>query len=189
VSATAILDLPDARERMVRLSVEDFHRATELGVFGKRAELIRGIVFEKPPVFPLHQKLSKRLYDHLLKLGLAGCSVRHESPLSLADSEPIPDVAVAAGADANFDERHPSTAKLVIEVAVSSEALDRANAELYAEAGVEEYWIVLATRRQVEVYRQPEAGRYHERQLFEGDEVVASVALPDVRVSLQELFA
>ncbi len=189
MSATAILDLPDARQRVARVSVEDFHRMTELGVYGKRAELLRGIVFEKPAVSPLHQKISKRLYDRLLTLDLPDCSIRHESPLTLSDSEPISDVAVASGRDSDFDERHPSTAELVIEVAVLSEALDRENAPLYAEAGVKEYWIVLAARRQVEVYRRPEDGEYRERRLYANDEIIECSGLPTIRISLRELFA
>ena len=65
---SAILELPEARPLVAHLSVENFHRSGELGIYGKRAELIRGIVFEKPPVTPLHCKLSKRLYDFLQNL-------------------------------------------------------------------------------------------------------------------------
>lgn len=77
----------------------------------------------------------------------------------------------------------------MIEVAVSIEALDRANAALYAEAGVKEYWIVLGARRQVEVYRRPEAGEYRERLLYVGEEEVVCAALPAIRLSLPALFA
>ena len=49
---SAILELPEARPLVAHLSVENFHRSGELGIYGKRAELIRGIVFEKPPVTP-----------------------------------------------------------------------------------------------------------------------------------------
>ena len=185
----AILELPEARPWVAHLSVEEFHRTAELGIYGKRAELLRGIVFQKPPVSPLHQKISKRLYDHLLKLALPQASVRHESPLTLRDSEPLPDVAVVAGEDRDFDEQHPSTAELVIEVAVSSVALDRENAALFAEAGVKEYWIVLAEKQQVEVYRRPEGGQYRERRIYAGEENVECGALAAIRVSLPALFA
>jgi Uma2 family endonuclease len=184
---SAILELPEARPLVARLSVEEFHRSAALGIYGKRAELIRGIVFEKRPMTPLHQKISKRLYDSILKLGLPQLSVRHESRLTLRDSEPLPDVAVVAGADADFDRQHPSTAELVIEVAVSSVALDRENATLFAEAGVKEYWIVLAEKQQVEVYRRPEAGEYRERRLYSGDEQIECGAVPAIRIALPML--
>ncbi|HEV7402790.1 MAG TPA: Uma2 family endonuclease [Chthoniobacteraceae bacterium] len=184
-----LLESSPRRRKLARISVEEFHRIDDLGFYSKRAELIRGVVFEKPPMSPLHQHFSKHLYDHLLGLALPGCSVRHESPLTLVDSEPLPDIAVAAGSDADFRARHPTTATLVIEVAVSSERSDREMAALYAEAGVTEYWIVLALRHQVEVYRRPASGEYLERQIFGGEEDLVCTALPAIRVSLSALFA
>ncbi len=186
---SAILELPEARPLVARLTVEEFHRSAELGIYGKRAELIRGIVFEKSPVTALHRKLSKRLYDHLRDLRLAGHVVFHESPLTLRDSEPLPDVAVVAGEDADFDRQHPTTAQLVIEVAVTSVAFDRENAQLFAEAGVPEYWIVLAEKQQVEVYLRPEAGEYRERRLYSGAESLECGAVPAIRLALPILFA
>jgi Uma2 family endonuclease len=62
-------------------------------------------------------------------------------------------------------------------------------AAIYAEAGVPEYWIVLAAKRQVEVYREPANGVYRQRQTFAGDEEIASTAVPAVRILLSALFA
>lgn len=186
---SAILELPEARPLVAHLSVEGFHRSGELGIYGKRAELLRGIVFEKLPMTPLHRKLNKRLYDYLRDLALPGFVIFQESPLTLRDSEPLPDVSVVAGQDSDFDARHPSTAELVIEVAVSSVALDRENAALFAEAGVKEYWIVLAAKCQVEVYRRPEAGEYRERLIYTADDQIECGANRSIRLSLSALFA
>lgn len=167
--------------------METFHQLSELGIYGKRAELVRGIVFEKPPMSPQHRQLSKHLQEHFLFLRLPGILIFHEAPMTMSDSEPIPDLMVVAGTDSDYDDRHPSTAELVIEVAISSEALDRQMADLYAEAGVREYWIVLGGRRQIEVYRRPEAGEYRERQTYTGEETLVCAALPALSVSLPAL--
>lgn len=66
--------------------------------------------------------------------------------------------------------------------------MDRENASLYAEAGVKEYWIVLGSERKVEVYRQPENGRYQQMKIFGADEVLSCVGLPGVTVCLSEIF-
>ena len=174
---------------LTRISVEDFHRISELGIYDKRAELIRGVVFQKPPMSPLHFTASKRLHERLLALQLPGVTVRHEGPLTLRDSEPLPDLAIVAGSDADFSQRHPTTAELIIEVAVSSVTKDREMAAIYAEAGVKEYWIVLPEERRVEAHRRCEGGVYRERQIFAGEEEIACAALPAVRVSLSALFA
>ena len=76
-----------------------------------------------------------------------------------------------------------------MEGAVSSVELDRENASLYAEAGVPEYWIVLGTERQVEVYRQLENGVYRQRQLYSVEETLACTSVPDLQVALADWFA
>lgn len=184
-----ILELPEVRRQVALTSVDSFHRGTAAGFFGKRTELLRGIVLEKMSVSPLHRRLGLWLYDTLKLQAGVDWAVFHKSPLTLADSEPQPDVMVVAGRRADFRDAHPTTAELVVEVAVTSEALDRVNAGLYAEAGVNEYWIILANRRQVEVYRRPVAGEYCERQIVAGDEELVCATLPTVRVSLPALFA
>ncbi|MCP5518964.1 MAG: Uma2 family endonuclease [Verrucomicrobiales bacterium] len=185
----AILELPEVRQRVSPLSVEEYHRLGEVSERGRRTELIRGIVIEKMSKSPLHAAVAKRLYDLLLARLPAGWIVRREDPLTLKDSEPKPDIAVVWGTEAEFFHAHPSTAELVVEVAVSSAALDRENAALYAEAGVKEYWIVLGATREVEVYRQLEAGGYRETQIRSLDDLLACGSFPEVGFKVSDLFA
>ena len=77
----------------------------------------------------------------------------------------------------------------MVEVAISSVALDRENASLYAEAGVKEYWIVLGADRAVEVYRLPENGRYKETRLFAPNDILQCATVPNVRIRVGDLFA
>ena len=184
-----ILELPEVRQRVSALTVDEYHRLDEYNERGWRTELIRGIVIEKMSKSPLHAAIGKRLYDLLLVSLSPGWVVRREDPLTLKDSEPEPDIAVVRGTEAEFFRVHPSTAELVIEVAVSSPALDRENATLYAEAGVTEYWIVLGTTRQVEVYRQPSGGRYQEAQVLTLEDSLEHGRIPGIRLMVAELFA
>src|SRR5436190_1038759 len=115
-------------------------------------------------------------------------SARKEEPLTCVDSEPEPDISVLRGNDSDFAASHPRTAELVIEIAVHSAALDREMASLYAEAGVKEYWIVLGSERQVEVYRQPDRGRYQERLTFGPEATLDCTSLPGVRIRVADLF-
>jgi len=41
---SAILEIPEVRQRVSRLSVEEYHRLDEFNNNGRRTELIRGIV-------------------------------------------------------------------------------------------------------------------------------------------------
>src|SRR5712692_2263557 len=135
---SAILEIPEVRQRVSPLSVEEYHRLDEFNENGRRTELIRGIVIEKMSKSPLHCSVVKCLYDRIASILPEGFVIRREDPLTLSDSEPEPDIAVVRGAEADFLETHPTTAELVIEVAVSSPMLDRENASLYAEASVKE---------------------------------------------------
>ena len=125
-----ILDLPEVRERVTRFSIADYEAITDAGVFGKSVELIRGIIIQKMAKSPLHFTLAKRLYDRFQRQLTPGFAARLEGPLRLRDSMPEPDVAIVRGSEQDFLHEHPSTAELVVEVAVSSVALDRENASL-----------------------------------------------------------
>ncbi len=85
---------------------------------------------------------------------------RKDGALTPRDSEPEPDLAIVAGTHEDFFHAHPTTAALAIEVAVTNPHDDRALAEIYAEAGVGEYWVVLPKERAIEVFRQPEGLAY-----------------------------
>ena len=185
----AILEIPEVRQRVSPLSLAEYHQLGEFNENGRRTELIRGIIIEKRPKSPLHCSIVKRLYDVIAALLPQGCLAWQQEPLTLADSEPEPDISVVRGAEEDFRAAHPSTAELVVEVAVSSAALDRANAALYAEAGVKEYWIVLGPERTVEVYRRPEGGRYQEMHTFGLDHTLECSSVPGVQIRLGDLFA
>jgi hypothetical protein len=114
----AILDIPEVRQRVSPLSVEEYHRLDEFNENGRRTELIRGVVIEKMAKSPLHSGLGKRLYDKIAPLLPTGYLVRKEDPLTLSDSEPEPDISVVKGREADFFKSHPTTAEIVIEVSI-----------------------------------------------------------------------
>ena len=115
--------------------------------------------------------------------------MRQEASLLLGDSVPEPDVAVVRGEEKEFRLAHPTTAALIVEVAVTSLAADREKAALYAEAGVGEYWIVVAGAGQVEAYRRPEAGAYRERRTYGRGEVMEEVGVTGGPVAVEALLA
>ncbi len=189
VVMSAILDLPDVRARLSYLSVKAYEVLAETGTLDKQTELIRGIILKKMPKSPLHRKLTKWIYDHCRDQRPVGHVVFQEAPLRLADSEPEPDAMIVRGEENDFDAVHPTSAELVVEVAVSSAALDRENASLYAEANVPEYWIVHGTERQIEVYRQPENGAYQQKRLYSVGETLPCESVPGLQVALADWFA
>lgn len=158
------------------------------GLVSQRAELIRGVIVEKISKSSLHEFLTNELFGVLMNSLGDGWCIRKEGPLSLSDSEPEPDLSLVRGKNADFLHHHPSTAALVVEVCVTSESLDREMVKIYAEAGIDECWLVLGKSRGIEVYTAPVAGQYQQCRRFEANETLVSQTLPQISVELATLF-
>lgn len=112
-------------------------------------------------------------------------------PGGAAGSEPQPDVTVVPGAHRDYAD-HPTVAALLVEVADSSLFFDTTTkAELYATAGVPEYWVLDVDGRQLHVFRGPVAlptglgATAYQTHLVlgEGDAVSPLSAAAEVRVA------
>ncbi len=180
---TALLELPAIRQRVARISVEAYHRLGELPV-----ELLRGTIIEKMSKSPLHQFCADRMREILSRQISPSWIIRQEGPLTFVDSEPEPDLAVVRGPAELYRSAHPSTAELVVEIAVSSREIDRVKAAIYGEAGVKEYWILCPEEREVEVFRQAGPSGYAERFIVSAPAILECAGLVDVRVNLADLF-
>lgn len=185
---TALLDVPEIRERVSPISVAEYHRLGEFNENGRRTELIRGFILEKMSKSPLHRFVADALRSILAAQLAPDFIFFQQDPITTADSEPEPDIMVVRGTSTDFRTMHPATAELVVEVALTSRKLDRVKGGIYAEAGVKEYWIVCPREKQVEVYRQPGPEGYAARSVVAAPAVLECAALAGVRVKLDELF-
>lgn len=180
-----------------RLTVDEYYRMAEAGIFDpdERIELVEGAIIRMVPHSEQHAAVIVRLSADLFKALSGPFEVRVQLPLTVSDySDPEPDFAVVrAGKGKTPRHRrsgHPRTALLVIEIARSSQKLDRQKAGLYASAGVAEYWIINLRDRCVEVFRRPDraAGRYRSLTVVEPGERLKPAALPGPEVALDHLF-
>ena len=178
---------PGLQKRALPLSVAAWHGLISQGLAPARAELLRGVIVEKMSKSILHTKLNHRLAGMLASVLQDRYWIRQEAPLTLADSEPEPDISVVPGQLEDF-RSHPESADLVVEVSVSTLAEDRAMAALYAEAGVEEFLIVNAAARCIEVHRQPTGGVYADIAVCSEGQTLTCQSLP-VSVDVSALFA
>lgn len=154
-TALPVSELPDCF-RPLR-SVE-FQRLVELGLFeGTHVELVGGVLVEMSPQGPLHNTVIRRLTTVLVRAAGDAFEVGVQVPLDVDDiTLPEPDFTIVPAG--RFTDRHPDTAMLIIEVAVSSAPFDLGEkARRYAAAGFGEYWVVDLGRRCVHVHRDPTA--------------------------------
>lgn len=183
----AVLENPELRKHALPISVSTYHFMYQHGMVTEHAELVRGVIFEKMPKSPLHTLVTTLICKRISLLA-PEYWVRKEDPLTLADSEPEPDISVVRGDCSDFAASHPTTALLVVEVAVTSADLDREKASLYAEACVGEYWIILAHERAVEIYTNAKSGHWSNIRRVGAEEAFESSVLPGVRILLSEFL-
>ena len=183
--------LPDPRntDYVHPLSIEAYEALGEMNHLGKNTELLYGVVFTKMPKSPLHASIATRLVNLVRRtVSEETYLIRSEQPITCtaSGSVPEPDVSVVRGKEADFWESHPTTAELVIEVALTSEDYDRNKSLAYARAGVKEFWIVLVNEKLVEIRTGPS------EQGYTGAESVAvaqSTAIPELRIDAAALVA
>jgi Uma2 family endonuclease len=160
----------------------------ELGMILENVELIRGALVEKTPKTPLHATIVGSLQRYLEVTQPGQWHARSEQPLTLRDLEPEPDIAVVKGSLSDYFAAHPTTARLVVEVCVSSEAIDRVKAEIYAEAGVPEFWLLLAEKRIAERHTEPAEGRYRKVERATFPATLESTVFPGLVLPPREVF-
>ncbi len=171
---------------LYRMSIDDYHRLIDAGAFEDfpNCELIDGVLVRKDVKSREHENAIEWLNRWLvINVDQESFSVRVASSLTLEGSEPEPDLAVIPRKAPR--PYHPATAALAIEVSWSSLRRDlNRKAELYAEAGVDEYWVFDVHARRVVVHRKPREGSYGDiRQLRAGERITGVQAgLPELDV-------
>lgn len=167
-----------------------YHRMIDSGVLTKhdRVELIEGVIVAVSPQSPEHV-YAIRMPLRILSTALGEeWSIRPGFPMTLAHSEPEPDIVVVRPSIDEAAPRHPTTASLVVEVAKTSLSLDRGLASVYAEARVTEYWNVDVEAQRIEVLRDPQGAAYQSHSIASIGETLVPVELPAVAVPVSSLF-
>jgi Uma2 family endonuclease len=182
---------------IARLTLEQYERMIEAGVFDsdepKRIELIHGELREMTPIGPPHLLAVDLLLNRwVMQIQMPkGVWVRVQSPLGFASqkSAPEPDMSWIAERDYSRSQLNADDVFLVIEVAESSLNFDRGEkADLYASAGVKDYWIVNLVKKRVEVHREPRDGRYQNVESFSSGAEVRPLAFPELALPVALLF-
>jgi hypothetical protein len=164
-----------------RLSIDEYHRLIHSGRFERkgRHELLDGFVVAKGTHSPSYSVAVSLALRQLLTRLPPQSFCRVQSAITLATSEPEPDLAVVLGPERRYAARHPSPSDvaLVVKVAESSIADDRSEkGAIYSQAAIPQFWIVNLVDRCVEVYADPtgpaSSPGYRSSQSFDSRSVV-----------------
>ncbi len=178
-----------------KLTVEAYH---DLGATGHlteddRVELIEGELIDRAPIGGPHLFSANRLSMFFARsIGDRGI-VSVQNPVILSrHSEPQPDLVILAphmnARDAGVPV--PKDVLLLIEVSDTTVAYDRGTKlPIYARHGLEDVWLFNLRSNRIEVYRSPTAAGYAPMQEIGPGESIAMLALPNVSLTWETVFA
>jgi len=178
-----------APERVRPLRRVEYEKIVADGLFdGERIELLDGVIVELSRQDPRHAATVQRLTQVFAAALMERAHLRIQLPLAVSDqSLPEPDVALVRPGD--YDAAHPATAFLAIEVADASLRKDRSvKADLYAGAGIDEYWVVNLVDGLVEVHTEPAGDHYTRVTPVHQGASVRLRAFPDVEIPVSAIL-
>lgn len=157
----------------------------DAGVFeGQRYELIDGELIDKMGQHPPHSFSISQLLVALVRIFKSN-QIRVQLPIQAAGKDrdwsmPEPDLAVLREFKREYQTRQPRADELLlaIEVADTTASWDRSRKmELYATAGVPEYWVLDLPRRVIVAYREPSGGDYKQVRTYSEEETISPEGL------------
>jgi Uma2 family endonuclease len=147
-------------------TVNDYYKMAEVGILDweDRVELIHGEILKMSPINSPHAKIVARLTRILNAMLGERALVRGQCPIQIDEySEPEPDLSIVAFQIDEYEDQHPRPEEVYLLIEASDTTLQRdrkLKLPMYAEAAIPEVWILDMKNQIVEVYTNPENGKY-----------------------------
>ena len=173
-------------------TVEDYHNMIAAGILEERkVELLKGEIVEMSPEGEAHAYRSHQA-DKYLTLLLGECAeVRQAKPITLPfGSEPEPDIAIVQPLGREYLEHHPYVENVFWVIEYSNSTLEKdleRKTKIYAEAGIEEYWVVNLKTLHLIVFREPLNGDYSTKFTLDTG-IIKPLAFDDVDVLVERII-
>jgi Uma2 family endonuclease len=188
-----ILGAPNMTVTLYKWTLDRYHAAIDAGVFDDQpVELLQGDIVVMTPEREPHACYSSDGAEYLRRLLGDRASVRETKPVTLPDnSEPVPDIAIVQPPLRRYLDHHPYPEDIfwLIEYSDTTLAKDlRVKKQVYAEAGIQEYWVADLRNAQLKVFRDLVQSNYQmEQTLTEG--TVSPLSFQDMAVDVRRLFS
>ncbi len=189
-----VATLPQGEIREYHWTVDALYRALNAGVFEhpERLELIQGRIIENMSQGPRHSTLASIVADMLRESMRRRFAVREEKGVRIDfDGEPIPDVLVLKGRQADYLDRQPvpEDVALLVEVSDTTVVYDLGGkALLYAQAGITDYWVVLVNEAAIVRHREPTPEGYQSVARLAGADTLSPLAAPEAVWTINALL-
>lgn len=175
-----------------KISLAQYHRMVEVGVWDDRqVELLNGVVVEMSPEGTPHASKRTTAQEYLLQVLGDRAQLRIGAPITLpSSSEPEPDLAIVQRVEDNYLSHHPYPENIFWVIEYSNTSLDKdlgVKADIYAAAGIPEYWVVNLKKNTLVVFRDPMNGKYQSQQEFTSG-IISPLAFPGVAIEISRLL-
>ena len=176
-------------------SIEEFDQLLQTGILTEDYELMEGVLIRKMAQNYPHRLVMSAIIRWLVSLfgieyHLSGMSVDFPLPDGTV-SRLDPDITILAQPEPTYDTGNPLAKDAVLLVEVSHTTLTKDTtdkARIYAQSGVQEYWVADVSSRQMIVYREPSATGYNSILTLKADAQLATLAYPDAKIRVGDLF-
>jgi Uma2 family endonuclease len=178
---------------LYKWSLERYHEAIDAGLFDDQpVELLQGDIVVMVPEREPHACYSSDAADYLRQLLGERAAIREAKPITLPNaSEPVPDIAIVHPPLRHYLEHHPYPEDIFWLIEYSQTTLLKDLGEkkqVYAEAGIQEYWVSDLKNGQLKVFRDLVDGVYRtELTLAEG--TITPLSFADVVIKVRRLFS
>lgn len=176
----------------VKWSVTDYHHIRDLGILDqRRCELINGEIWDMSPEGESHRFVNHRGVKYLRQVMAGKAEIFEAHPITLTESEPEPDIAIVHLPDTRYLKHHPYPEDIywLIEVADATLSYDlNVKRQLYAKAGIPEYWVIDVPGRQLVMFKDLQSGDYRAQSTVSSG-TVHPMAFPDVAVAVPKLVS
>ena len=178
-----------------RFTRAEFQQMADSGLFvDQRLELIKGDLIDKMGQKPMHAYII-RIVQALLSALFGAERIQVQLPIEVqaADQEsslPEPDLAILKEARPDFQTRYPRGPELLLVIEVADTTLQHdltTKRDLYARAGVSEYWVLDLKQRRVIIHRQLSRGKYATINALT-DQETASIEGANANISVSEIL-
>ena len=173
-------------------TIAEYHQLVETGILDDRqVELLEGIIVDMPPEGLPHAFYCDESVVYLRTLLGDRAKVREAHPITLPnDSEPEPDIAIVRTPNLQYRTHHPYPSDIfwLIEYADTTLRKDlNEKKRVYAQAGIEEYWVVNLQIPELIVFRDLTIDTYQsETRLATGH--ISPLSFPDIQIDVTKLF-
>jgi Uma2 family endonuclease len=173
-------------------TLDEYHRLIDTGILDDRhVELLRGEIVEMSPEKEPHAYCSDESGEYLNQLLGNLAKIRHGKPITLPNgSEPEPDVAIVQRLGREYFDHHPYPENIFWLIEYSNSSLKKdleVKSKIYAEVGIQEYWIVNLKTFKLIVFRDPQDGEYASKMTLSGG-TLQPLVFPDLSVSVDRII-